>query len=228
MDFNINEPKPEILKNPKRVFPPEKHVVDRNKQDLMNFFNVSTKTKVAATVSALGVLLFLFSIYTGAFQNKQLDTLYPKDQSQASQSGVHTPISGPGFALSGVQTADLSVPYEIKVDVNSGTESASVVAAQLHFDPQFFEAQTILTDESIVTNWIDSNASNSDGVVSLVASFPKGHTAKPGENLAKILFTPKKLGITTLYIDSKNSHIYRMGDKKEVQIQHDQLSVEVK
>lgn len=229
MDFSQTEPKPEVIKNLPKTFPPEKHVVDRNKQDLMNFFNVSPKTRVALSVSAAGILLFFFSIFTGVFQNQQLDTLYPKDSSQASQENkIHIPIEGPGFGLIGMKNAQLNNPYELRLDVNSGTESATIMTAQVKFDPKLFEVQSVLIDESIVKDWIDNNVTNTDGVISLVGSFPKGYTAKKGDNFAKIIMIPKKPGQTTIYVDTKNSHIYRMGDKAEIPIQHDQLPIEIK
>jgi len=229
VDFSTIEPKPEIIRNgQKQTFPPERHVVDRNKQDILNFFNVSPKTRIALSVSAAGILLFFFSIFTGVFQNPSFDTLYPKDQSQASQSIPVPTMTGPGFSLIGDSVAKIQQPYTLDVNVNTGTESATIMVAQVRFDPKFFEVQSVLTDNSVVLDWIDNNVSNTDGMISLVASFPKGYVAKPGDNMAKIIMTPKIAGQTTVYVDSKNSQIFRMGDKAAIKIEHDQRAIEIK
>ncbi len=229
MDFSVKDPKPEIIRNnPKPVFPPERHVVDRNKQDLLNFFNVSPKTRVAVTVSALGILLFIFSIFNGAFQNQTLDTLYPKEQSQASQNAeMHLPPETQSIGLAGPLTAKVSEPYEIDVVVHTGTESSTVIAAQVRFDPKVFEVNTVTTEDSIVIDWTDNNVSNTDGVISLVGSFPKGYIAKKGDNLAKVIMTPKVSGQTSVYIDNKNSHVYRLRDKAEVAIEYDKMDISI-
>jgi hypothetical protein len=227
MDFSQTETKPEVIKNLPKTFPPERHVVDRNKQDLLAFFNISPKTRVAVTVSAFGILLFFFSIFTGAFQNQQFNTLYPKDESSASQYRMHSPIEGPGLSLIGQEAVKINQPFEIKVDANTGTESATIIIAQVKFDPSFFEVQAILTDDSIVPDWIDNNVSNTDGIISLVGSFPKGIIAKKGDNIARILFVPKKIGQSVVYVVPENSHMYRLVSKTAIQISHDQIPIDI-
>lgn len=219
MDFNLPESKPEVMR------PINKDLVDRNKQDLLNFFNVSPKAKVAMAVSGLGVLLFFVSISTLSFQNATLNNLFPKQQSNANFQGqlpAHTPISGAGFLLSAVQTQRSEVPFDLEVQIRTATETASILTAQIKYDPAMLEIVSTNDQNSVATTWIDKTSNNTEGVLSLVSSFQKGIKVDPAAKYITITFKPKGSGQTTISVD-KNSKIFRLSDKKEISIEYDSI-----
>ncbi len=218
MDFSTPDPKPEIMK------PLTQDVLDKNKQDLMSFFNVSTKTKAAIAISGLGILLFFVSISTLSFQNTFLDQLFPKQQSQASQLSdlpVHSAITGPGFMFEGGVQQKVGMPFDVEVKVQTATETASVMSVQVKFDPELLEVISMNDDNSIVNAWIDQNTNNPSGVISLVSNFEKGQKADSAAKYTTLKFNPKKEGRTVITIDPQNSKMFRLSDKKEIQIEHD-------
>ena len=225
MDFSTPEPKPEVMR------PINKDLIDKNKQDLFNFFNVSPKAKVALSVSGLGILLFFVSISTLSFQNSTLNNLFPKSQSNADQNAtlpVHSPIKGPGFLFSSpTQQFSVSKSFELEVAVQTGTESASVMAAQIKFDPEYLEVTSTNDQNSVAPMWIDNTANNMTGVISLVTNYAKGIKVEEAQKFITITFKTKKTGQTNVSLDQQNSKIYRSSDKKEIPIQFDSISLEI-
>jgi hypothetical protein len=225
MDFNLPESKPEVMR------PINRDLVDKNKQDLLNFFNVSPKAKVAMAVSGLGILLFFVSISTLSFQNATLNNLFPKDQSKANFQGqlpVHNPIEGPGFLLVMNQQQQLSKTFDLEVQVQTATETASVMTAQIKFDPAMLELVSTDDQNSVATTWIDNTSNNSEGVISLVSSFPRGIQLETAQKYVTITFKPKGAGQTTISVDQTNSKIFRLSDKKEITMQYDSIPIVIK
>lgn len=219
MDFSTPEPKPEVMR------PLTQDVLEKNKQDLMSFFNVSNKTKAAVAVSGLGILLFFVSLSTVSFQNVFFDKLYPKQPSQASQTTdipVHAEITGNGFMLNAAVSQKVDVPFNLEVKVKTATETASVMMAQLKYDPEFFEIVSTDDQNSVVTSWIDKNT-NTSGTISLVASFAKGRKVEDADKYISLQLKPKKEGRTSISVDPQNSKIYRFSDKKEIPLEFDTL-----
>ncbi len=223
MDFSTPEPKPETISNLNQS------VIDKNKQDLFKFFNIPVKTKVASTVAGLGLVLFFVAIYSVSFNNQTLNTLYPKDQSQASQDQIpaHSAIQGAGFMMEGSQQLKVGDTFELNLKVKTATETANIMAAQVRFDNTKLEV--IGTDDSysVVKEWIDNNFSNQNGMVSLVASFPKGISLSTADQFSKVTFKAKGSGDTVISIDQKNSHMYRLNDKGEIGIEYDSLPIRI-
>ena len=225
MDFNLPESKPEVMR------PINKDLVDKNKQDLLNFFSVSPKAKVAMAVSGLGILLFFVSISTLSFQNATLNNLFPKDQSKANFQGqlpIHNPIEGPGFLLQALQQQQSLKEFDLEVQVQTATETASIMTAQIKFDPAMLEVVSTDDQNSVAQTWIDKSSNNTEGVVSLVSSFQKGIKLDSAQKYVTITFKPKGTGQTTISIDPTNSKIFRLSDKKEITIQHDSLPILIK
>ena len=219
-----NDPKPEVLKSV------EQSTIDKNKQDLFKFFNISSKTKVAATVSGLGLVLFFISIYTVSFKNNTFNTLYPKEESQASQFQLpaRPEIKSAGFILNGPQGVSVGEEFSLDVKVKTATETATIMAAQIRFDPNKLEAKVLDDTNSAAKEWIDSQINTDQGMISLVASFPKGIQLTEADQYMKITFRAKEIGPASIIIDDKNSHIYRLKDKGEIMIEYDVLPISIK
>lgn len=224
MEDNNHEPKPEIIRNV------EQSAIDKNKQDLMKFFNISSKSKVAATVSGLGLILFFVAIYTVSFKNTTFNTLYPKDQSKASETQIpeHVGIKEAGFGLDGPRSVNKGDEFSIDVKVKTATETATIMATQLHYDNTKLEAKNLDDTNSVAKEWIDNQINNNLGMISLVASFPRGITVSQLDQYVKITFVSKETGMTSILIDPTNSHIYRLKDQKPITIESDTLPLSIK
>jgi hypothetical protein len=118
--------------------------------------------------------------------------------------------------------------FSVNVKVKTATETATIMAAQIHFDNTKLEAKSLDDTNSVAKEWIDNQINNDQGMVSLVASFPRGVKVEQEDQYMKIIFRAKEPGQTSIVIDEENSHIFLLKDKSPQNIEYDLLPILIK
>lgn len=184
-------------------------LLDLNKKDLDRFFFSKERgNKIALTVSALGLLLFILISISLPFNHKLFNALYPKKPSFA--------MNKTSLKLESPKIAYLNEEFEVKILLNTYSQTANYFSAELEFSKDTLGALKISTKNSIITRVDESIINNQLGtvVVKGEGKISNYYDKDPGL-IATISFKAKAKGSAKINIKNR-SGVYRSFDNLNI------------